>query len=265
MALGPGALAEAVRQAADDVAAVLAGAGSLASRVRQSDWTAADAAAHLAVTQSIFADLVAGGSHPFQGFEPDRYGEVNARLLADNPARDGAALAQRIRAETARFLDIAAGAGEARDTYDSPLGRMNLETLLSYCMCHLLMHGEGIARAVRGRSPVGARHAVLALPFLEHSVPFAYEMRRRASTSGAIEFRLRGVVRFWMTFDAESAAFTYAMPGPVECHVLTDPRAFVLVALDHLTPLGAMVRGRALAWGRRPWFALELRGLLPGL
>jgi uncharacterized protein (TIGR03083 family) len=263
--LRPGALEDAVRSAADAVASTVAGAGSLSGNVRRSEWTAADAAAHLAVTQSIFADLVAGGSHPFEGFEPQGYSAVNARLLAENPTRDGPSLAESIRAGTDRFLAVASAARDAGESYESPLGRMNLETLLSYCLCHLLMHGEGIATAVGATSPVEPRHVPLAMPFLEHSVPFAYAMRTADAVNGAIEFRLRGGTRFWMNFTAHSAALSYECPGSVDCHVWSDARAFLLVALDHQTPLGSMVRGRAFAWGRRPWFALRLRGLLPGL
>ena len=38
-----------------------------------------------------------------------------------------------------------------------------------------------------------------------------------------------------------------------------------MVVLGHAGPLGLLLRGRALAWGRRPWIALKLSELLPGL
>ena len=135
-------------------------ADSLAVRVPRSEWIAADAAAHLAVTQSIFADLVVGGTNPFAGFEPERYGEVNARLLADNPGRDRQGLALAIARGTDDFL-AAVDAAPPGENYDSPLGRMDLTTLLSYCTCHLLMHGHGIALALFRKAPRGRRPRVL--------------------------------------------------------------------------------------------------------
>ena len=259
-----GELPAAVCAVADGVASLATAAGDLSREVPRSEWTAAEAAAHIAVTQSIFANLVRGGSHPFVGFEPGEYARVNASLLEANPQRDPVGLARSIRDATREFLE-AANAPPGGDTYESPLGRMPLATLLSYSMCHMLMHGHGLARATRQHSPIVAQHARLAMPFIEHATGFAYAHKRLSGIDASIEFRLRGGQRFWIDFSPQRATVRYRGDGRADCHVVTDPVSFLLVAFDHAAPLGLVLRGQALAWGRRPWLALQLRGLLPGL
>ena len=239
-------------------------AESLAVRVPRSEWIAADAAAHLAVTQSIFADLVVGGTNPFAGFEPEKYGEVNARLLADNPGRDRQGLALAIARGSDDFL-AAVDAAPPGENYDSPLGRMDLTTLLSYCTCHLLMHGHGIALALNRSTPVSTRHATLAMPFMTHAVPFAYATRKESGIDACVEFRVRGLPTFWITFTSHTAQVSHRRGRTVDCRIWTGPLSFLMVLLGHADPLALMLRGRALAWGRRPWLALKLSELLPGL
>ena len=264
MAVSEPELKSAVREISAAVCAMVSEADSLGDRVPRSEWIAADAAAHLAITQSIFADLVVGGNNPFAGFEPERYGAVNARLLADNPGRDPRGLALAIARGTDDFL-AAVAAAPPGDNYDSPLGQMDLTTLLSYCMCHLLMHGHGIALALNRPTPVSSRHATMAMPFVKHSVPFAYATRKKRGIDACVEFRLRGVPRFWIAFTAHAAQVSHRPVGTVDCHISTDPLSFLMVVLGHAGPLGLLLRGRALAWGRRPWIALKLSELLPGL
>jgi hypothetical protein len=148
---------------------------------------------------------------------------------------------------------------------DSPLGAIELTSLLSYCMCHLLIHGHGIARATGQSSPITPQHLRLAMPFLAHATTFAYAHRQREGVDACIEFHLRGAFSFWMDFTPERAGVRYAAGRKPDCHILTDPVSFLLVFFGHESPMSLTLHGRALAWGRRPWFALKITDWLPSV
>ena len=55
-------------------------------------------------------------------------------------------------------------------------------------------------------------------------------------------------------------------PGPptgrVDCHLLVDPVAFLLVTWARISQWDAIPKGKLLAWGRKPWMGLKLRSLV---
>jgi hypothetical protein len=257
-------LTAATRDASTTVSALILAASDLERPVPRSEWSAADAAAHIAETQAIFADLVAGGSNPYPGPKPRDFADMNARLLTLNPDRGSAQLATAIGTATERLLE-AAEASPSGKLCASPLGTMELTSLLSYCMCHLLIHGHGIARATGQSSPVTAQHLPLAMPFLAHATTFAYDHRQREGVDACIQFHLRGAFSFWMDFTPERAGVRFAAGCRPDCHILTDPVSFLLVVFGHQSPVSLTLHGRALAWGRRPWMALKITDWLPSV
>ena len=44
----------------------------------------------------------------------------------------------------------------------------------------------------------------------------------------------------------------------VDCHIVADPVAFLMVAYARQSQWEAIAKGKLLAWGRRPWAALRL-------
>jgi hypothetical protein len=49
--------------------------------------------------------------------------------------------------------------------------------------------------------------------------------------------------------------------GPVDCVISAHPVTYLLVVYGRM-PLGrALLRGRMLAWGRRPWLGLRFKDL----
>jgi uncharacterized protein (TIGR03083 family) len=259
-----GDLAAATRDASATISTLILAASDLERPVPRSEWSAADTATHIAETQAIFADLVAGGSNPYPGPESRHFADMNARLLTLNPDRDAARLATAIGTATERLIE-AAEASPSEKVCASPLGPMELTSLLSYCMCHLLIHGHGIARATGQSSPITQQHLRLAMPFLAHATTFAYANRQREGVDACVEFHLRGSFSFWMDFTPERAGVRYTAGRKPDCHILTDPVSFLLVFFGHESPMSLTLQGRALAWGRRPWMALKITDWLPSI
>jgi hypothetical protein len=127
------------------------------------------------------------------------------------------------------------------------------------------MHGYDIALALGLPWPIQRRHAVLALeagvfPLLS-AVPknaFIDEAAAR-HRSVAVELRVRGGGRTVMA--VRDGALHLGPPGPdsVDAYLSADPVALMLTFLGRRSVLAEVVKGRLVAWGRRPW---KLPGLL---
>ncbi|MEA2684045.1 MAG: hypothetical protein QOK05_2373 [Chloroflexota bacterium] len=257
-------LATAIREVVAHVTAQMETAPSLAPRVRGEDWSVADAAAHLAIAQQVFAEVASGGDHPFQGTAPTNYGEVNARLIEESGDRDRPQLVRDIRAHTDAFLATTAAAEPGGD-YDTPVGSMPLDALLSYNLSHLLQHAHSISAALELKSPIHDAHPRLAVPFLRVATPFAYRMSTRPRIEARLDMRVRGQFRFVISLSKTEARVEAPGERGADCHVVTGPVPFMLIMLGQTDPLRVLLRGQTFAWGRRPWLALQLKDYLPGL
>jgi SCP-2 sterol transfer family len=81
----------------------------------------------------------------------------------------------------------------------------------------------------------------------------------RAGRAGAVmyEIGVRGGGPRFVVRVADGAAEVRAAGDPVDCVISAAPAAFLLVGYGRL-PIGrALLRGGALAWGRRRWLGLR--------
>jgi hypothetical protein len=75
------------------------------------------------------------------------------------------------------------------------------------------------------------------------------------------EVRLRGNGPRYVIRVADGTAEVRAAGGPVDCVISADPVTYLLLVYGRM-PLGqALLRGGILAWGRRPWLSLRLKGM----
>src|ERR1700737_1188461 len=136
------------------------------------EWTVGEAAAHLADTKRLAADIAAGASIPYgDGTRTtEMFATVNAQRLAEFRERSGAVLAGEIVAATDALVE---NANRQPTTYtvQAPMGTMDIGTFLSYMLTHLLQHGCAIAGALGEDPLVEAAHIELVLPFLTMAMP----------------------------------------------------------------------------------------------
>lgn len=231
-------------------------------------WNAGDVAVHLVDAWETLTALSRGAIEP-----PLRnVGELAAlttAMVARQSDRDLDALAARIDAAAATFLAATAHATNA-DT--SPWIVRGIEVPITVITCHLLneslVHGDDIARAEGRRWPIERAHAALVLmgflmPVLSRLDPRALVIKERAAgVHACYDVRLRGgggvVVRI------EDGGMLVEPPSSrrVDCHISADPVALLLLMFSRRGILDLSLRGRLLAWGRRPWLAPKLRTLV---
>ncbi|MEH0449904.1 maleylpyruvate isomerase family mycothiol-dependent enzyme [Streptomyces sp. B21-102] len=251
----PEGLGRAIRETASAIAALLDGATDMTVPVPGLEWTVGETAAHLTLANGLMADLASGQERLYGDGTPQSLAAANAQSLVEFPERTAEPLAAMIVEQAEAFLDAmdrAVTDGTAGRTLATPLGPMDHDVLASYLLTHMLGHGYDLARGLRRPHMINERRVGLCLPFLKTAMP-------RVATASALTarytVRVRGGTAFGVTFTDGAVEVLPDPPERSECTILTEPVAFLLIALGRLGPWQAMARGAVLAWGRKPWLA----------
>ncbi|GAA2779886.1 hypothetical protein GCM10010441_00670 [Kitasatospora paracochleata] len=252
------ALFAAVTAVGDDAVALLAGCRG-DTPIPGSAWTVAEAAAHLAQVNRLMAELAAGEERPYGDGTPGSLAAANDAALAEWDERDPAVLAAEI-ARQAREFTVAAGPRAGTEPLVTPIGPMDLDTLGSYLLTHMLGHLYDIAVALGRPHPIDPHRAELTLPFVRTAMPWVLSPAAAGHTA-CYRLRVRGLGAFAVTFTDGVAVVGDRPPRRPDCTILTGPVAFLLIALGRYTATDALARGKVLAWGRRPWLAAGFPGL----
>lgn len=254
----PEGLGLAIRGTAADIAALLRGATDTTLPVPASEWTVGEAAAHLALANRLMADLVSGQERPYGDGTPQSLAAANAQSLTEFPERGAQPLAAVIVEQADVFLeaaDRAASDATAGRTLLTPLGPMDQTVLASYLLTHMLGHGYDLARALGRPHMIDRVRVGLCLPFLLTAMPRVVDVTAIAGLTARFTLRVRGGEAFGVTIADGRVEVTSEPPEGPDCTILTEPVAFLLMALGRRGPWQAMARGGVLAWGRKPWLA----------
>ncbi|MFC5802321.1 maleylpyruvate isomerase family mycothiol-dependent enzyme [Streptomyces formicae] len=256
----PEGLADAIRGTAEEIGALLRGAGDTGAPVPGSQWTVGEAAAHLAQANELMADIVAGHERDHGDGTPQSLAAANERALAAFDERAAGPLAAMIVEQAEAFL-IAVDRGAAQEraaqgALNTPMGPMDGAVLGSYLLTHMLGHGYDLARALHRPHMIDRARVPLTLPFLITALPRVVNPAATAGLTAGYAIRLRGGGAFGAGFtDGALTAVSPQPPSRPDCTILTEPVAFLLMALGRRGPWGAMARGGVFAWGRKPWLA----------
>ncbi|MER6784295.1 maleylpyruvate isomerase family mycothiol-dependent enzyme [Streptomyces sp. NPDC000658] len=251
----PEGLGQAIRETADAIAALLDGATDTTVPVPGLEWTVGETAAHLALANGLMADLASGRERAYGDGTPQSLAAANAQSLIDFPERTARPLAAMIVQQAEAFLDAvdrAVADGTAGRTLLTPLGPMDHKILASYLLTHMLGHGYDLARGLRRPHMINERRVALCLPFLKTAMP---RVAAASALTARYTLRVRGGAPFGVTFADGAVKVLPDPPERSDCTIVTQPVAFLLIALGRLGPWQAMARGAVLAWGRKPWLA----------
>ncbi len=232
------------------------------------EWNVVELATHLSHAFSIVPALARREVSPLF----DDLWEQPARMVrsvADDPERDLAVLADLIEARSRDFLQATADASAA-DRFPWLVEGSTLS--IAELTCHLLneavIHGYDISRAAGKPWAIDRRSAALIflgfiLPVFQALGPRTMvDQEKAAGVRAAYDVRLRGGGGFSLVFDDGAMTVEGPSSRKVDCHLSVDPAAFLLVGWGRISQWRAIPRGQLLAWGRRPWLGLRMRGLL---
>ena len=229
------------------------------------DWDLTDVAVHLSHVLDAVTALARGGG-PLLGEIGELTG-LSQMLVRGENERDLRAIADRIEASVANFLEVTAAEGSGTREWLTPGTRMPMSGLVCHVLNELTVHGRDMALADGKPWPIERSPAALVVcgflfPALGNLGSAMVNQAAAAGVRVSFDVRVRGGSGAVFTFADGELSLRAASSGPVDCHLSVDPAAFLLVAWGRQSHWGPIARGQLLTWGRRPWMGLKLRTLM---
>jgi len=229
-------------------------------------WDVTELAVHLSHSVDTATAMANGGGNLLDdiwGLAP-----LSGVMVGGEGRRSLDEVADRIDAGVAAFLAAMDGAGgdEVRPWLVKGT-EMTLSNLTCEVLSELTVHGWDIARAEGVPWPIDRAHAAMVVegflvPSLHALGRSMVDQRAAAGVRARFEIRVRGGGRACLRFHYGDLSVEASPGGPVDCHLLVDPVAFLLVSWGRCSQWTPILRGQLLAWGRRPWLGLRLRSWL---
>jgi hypothetical protein len=227
-------------------------------------WTAGQLAAHITHVYEVDLDLLNEVPPPLDDLAD--LSELTQAKVRDEAVCDPPALADRIERAAAGFLGVARGMTGA----EPRLWVGGVKVTATVLACHILNESmvHGLDLGV-GRWKIEQRDARLAFEgficpmYRSLGRPsFAVHPEKGAGVRATYDVRVRGGGRYFLVFADGGLVFEDPSGRPVDCHLWADPRAIMLLAWHRTGLAGPVLKLQVLPWGRRPWLAFRLPGLL---
>lgn len=228
--------------------------------IPKSEWMVGEAAAHISAAQKLFARLASGEDVRHGDGTPESLAHANKAMLVQNPERKGEALATALAANTQDFLRSATPLSSSQ-VFVTPMGPMDTDTLFTYSLLHLMMHGFPIALALKKKLVVDPAAADLTMPFVRHALPVVVNQKVAGKLRAIYQVQMRGGARFWVKFDRGVVSVHDSKPGRVDCHISADPVSFLLVGFKLKSQWPMIAQGKLFAYGLKPWLGLRFAGM----
>lgn len=228
-------------------------------------WSVADVAVHCAHVWEALPALAAGGTEsPIANL--DDLAPLTQSMVAADADRDPASLATRIERGAETFLELLDRAEpDAQQCWLIAGITASPSTFACHVLNESLVHGHDIAHAEGVPWPIADEHAALALlgflfPMLARIDPAAVLDSNQAKGLHATwDIRLRGEGRAVIAIDDGRVRVLDRPDGKVDCRITVDAAPFFLLTWNRAGQWRSVLRGRLIAWGRRPWMAGRLR------
>ena len=250
-----------LRQSTETLADIVAACDSQA-RPPGMRWTNAEIAIHLALTAAEGVKAAHGESNWYNGgfgVEPDD------ALVATCPERDPKVLADLIRDHLKSFVDVAESMDPTTATTSGGLSWNDVPTTVGTIAALLTLdhplHGGQIARTSGARwtdPPTGMPYAIATV------VPFVFDPAASGGFNGTIALRFRGAepVRFTIA-DQTVGDISVGRKDNVDCRISVDPQTFLGLGIGVVKQSRAVLTGRMVAYGRKPWLAARFPLMFP--
>ena len=223
-------------------------------------WRERELADHLSLMGRMFADFAAG-----QGPAADdatKVEEVYERLGQGRGAgRPMEEMADRLQEGLDDFLATARSAEPGRVVTWHGGAQVTLPQLGGILLGEIFAHGIDMARAEGSDWEVPREQAIWLIEALLPLLPLFVDRSAAAGFSGTYALDLREGPRAFLVFkDGDLTVADHA--DRVDCRISADPVDFVLVSYGRRDRWGSILKGKIVAYGRKPWLGLKLNSLL---
>jgi uncharacterized protein (TIGR03083 family) len=237
------------------------------------EWSVGDVATHVLIALRANTEAIGGVVPKFAEFVPDADG-YSARMsvvthgsLRAEPRRDAAELSRLLREQLQAF--VAAVENRPGDhRYDTPWygagEQLSVRSGVSLLTGELLIHGLDIARGLGRPWPISRAEALAILcPSTLEMMPKVVDATKVRGAGGVYRIDFRGGPSIGVRFvdgRAEIAEWG-AWSTRADVTLSADPVAFLLLGYGRRSQWPLIAQGRLFAYGRKPWLALQMRGL----
>ncbi len=233
-----------------------------------SEWTVGDTAAHLLIALRGFTHSAIGDYREWYEWEdrlpkaptPVRVAALNRAMLAAEPRHDASATGAAI-AEAADAFIAATAALPPQQAVPTPWYGDNQTLKVAEATCLLLgeqvVHGYDIARAVGRKWPISKQDALLIFEAGRQMMPKIADPATIANVSATYDLRLGRTTRFVVQVADGAVTVEPASGQRVDCHVLAEPVALLLLAYGRTNQWHAIGRLKMITWGTKPWLAFR--------
>ena len=222
-------------------------------------WSIAETAVHVSQSSPYFLAAARGQA----GLEDvNDNAATTVRAVAGEPVRDLRVLADRIVRGEQDLADYARAAGG--DPLVTPFAGLSvpLSSMLGIELGELLVHGFDVTRAAGLAWPVAPADAALALGGELRVLPLLLDAGRAAGLRMRLKLHIRHGSPLVIAIENEALRVEPPSSRPADCHVLVDPAAFLLVSFNRISPVSAVLAGKIIVWGRKPWLLAKLQSAL---
>lgn len=223
-------------------------------------WSVGDVASHVASVFENYAAMISG-REPVLATSTEDIGRINSMWLDRDPRRDPREASSRIEDAYDRMMQgVHAAKGNPSIAWHGGL-TFPLSTVVCLALGEVLVHGHDIASASGSSWVIPADEARTVLAGIIVLSPQYVDRAAAGGFSAVYDLRIRRGLRTCLEFI--DGRLTLGEPGMrADCTISADAAAFLLVAYGRVSVWRLVLRGRLLAWGRRPWLGLKLPSLL---
>lgn len=249
-----GRLQDDVATSAAQVADLLRAAPGGDAAVPDLAWTVGELGAHLVTLPRRYVRMLAGGV-PF----PKSLSALNEAELREVGTTDPAELADLLDAGIADLLNALGGDG------DRPVPFFGMEHTVSgvggVMLGELLVHGLDLTRMLGRPWVIEPSQAVAITRGVLPSVPHLVAPDAVGRAAGVYHVRLRGGDDWTLRATDGDLTVERFRPARADLHISAEPVTNLLVGYRRIPVWRAVLTGRIVAWGLKPWLAARFDSL----
>lgn len=256
-----GAAAARLTTLAHRCAALVEAIEEPAARAHGLEWTVAETAVHVLKGIEYYAACIRGDTPDMRPRDGETFQAFVARenraQIDAEPERDPEHIAKRVRASVADLVDAALDAGP--DGTVAFTAGYSEDTTTSVCtmLAELIVHGYDIARTTGSKWTIDPEDAALAVYSTTAALPLALDRQAAAGKDIHVRIVLRHGSPFSIRF-RDGRVWSELSDETPDVHVWADAAAYLMVGFGRWSLSRALLRGKLVVWGRRPWVMLTV-------
>ena len=234
-----------------------------AAGTRGLEWSLAETAVHVLQTTRSYEAGLTGELQPETEVADvvDVIARKNREEIESEPERAPAKIASALDDALRGFVAAARAAGPDRIAVFSTEYSATGTGVVCALIGELAIHGWDIARSIGARWDVERDASLFAAYASAAAAPLVLDSSAAAGVDVHVRIKLRGGIPFSIRV-RDGRAWSEQSDEVPEATIAGDPFAYLLAAYGRTGPILPMLRGRLVAYGRRPWKLLTLAKVL---